>query len=94
MRDINKMNSEERKTKLKDLQFELTKANVTANKAKAKTKEIKRAIARLLTVNNSSRTQNARPEEKSTGASESKPAAPKMQKENKARKGALSKKNQ
>ena len=35
--------------KLRELRFELIKANVTANKAGAQTKGIKRAIARLLT---------------------------------------------
>ena len=49
--DISKMTEKERTQKLKDLQFELIKANVTANKTNAKTKEIKRAISRLLTFN-------------------------------------------
>mgnify|MGYP001619977619 FL=1 len=43
------MNKKTREEKLKDLKMELVKANVAANKTKAKTKEIKRAIARLLT---------------------------------------------
>jgi len=37
----------------KDLKFELVRSSVTANKANAKTKEIKRAISRLLTFNKS-----------------------------------------
>lgn len=51
--DIKKMDKKQREEKLKDLKFELTKANVTANKTNAKTKEIKRAISRLLTYSNS-----------------------------------------
>jgi ribosomal protein L29 len=53
--DITKMDKKQRNEKLKELKFELTKANVTANKASAKTKEIKRAIARLLTFNTSNK---------------------------------------
>jgi ribosomal protein L29 len=48
-KDVIKLNPEEVKSKIKDLQMELIKANVTANKQNAKTKEIKKAIARLLT---------------------------------------------
>ena len=51
--DISKMNSKEIELKLKDLKFELIKSNVSANKINAKTKEIKRAIARLNTFNKS-----------------------------------------
>lgn len=49
--DIKKMNQKQIGDKLKELEFELIKANITANKANAKTKEIKRAIARLITFN-------------------------------------------
>lgn len=49
--DIKKMNRKEIQEKLKELKFELAKAGVTANKANAKTKEIKRVVARLLTFN-------------------------------------------
>lgn len=52
-KEIRKMDVKSREEKLKELKFELTKSNVTANKANAKTKEIKRAIARLLTFNKS-----------------------------------------
>lgn len=48
-KDIVKMNEQEKKTKLAELRFELIKANLTANKQNAKTKEIKRAISRLMT---------------------------------------------
>ena len=50
-KEINKMNKKDREDKLKDLKWELIRANVTANKANAKTKEIKRTIARLNTIN-------------------------------------------
>jgi ribosomal protein L29 len=49
VREISKMDSKTRKEKLGDLRMELVKANVTANKQNAKTKEIKRAISRILT---------------------------------------------
>jgi ribosomal protein L29 len=51
--DIPKMSKEELESKLKDLKMELVKSSVTANKTNAKTKEIKRAIARILTFNTS-----------------------------------------
>ena len=47
--EIKKMSKKDREEKLKELRFALIKGSVTANKANAKTKEIKRAIARLLT---------------------------------------------
>jgi ribosomal protein L29 len=52
-KEISKMEKKERNSKLAELKLELIKANVTANKTNAKTKEIKRAISRLLTFNNS-----------------------------------------
>ncbi len=52
-KDIQKMEKKERESKLSELKMELVKANVTANKTNAKTKEIKRAISRLLTFNKS-----------------------------------------
>ncbi|MEK6844314.1 MAG: 50S ribosomal protein L29 [Nanoarchaeota archaeon] len=51
-KEIIKMGKNEMNEKLKELRFELIKANVTANKTNAKTKEIKRAIARLMTYFN------------------------------------------
>ncbi len=48
-KDAAKMNKEELEAKMKDVRFELVKANVTAHKASAKTKEIKKTIARLFT---------------------------------------------
>jgi ribosomal protein L29 len=52
-KDIQKMDKKAKETKLSDLKLELIKANVTANKTNAKTKEIKRAISRLHTFNKS-----------------------------------------
>jgi ribosomal protein L29 len=52
-KDIAKMPVKDREEKLKELRMELVRAGVTANKASAKTKEIKRAISRLITFNNS-----------------------------------------
>ena len=50
-KDAKKMSQSEQKEKLSELKLALVKANVTANKTKAKTKEIKIAISRLLTIN-------------------------------------------
>ncbi len=47
------MSKNDRDAKLKELKLELVKASVTANRTNAKTKEIKKAIARILTQNNS-----------------------------------------
>jgi len=52
LEDIKKMDKKARNEKIKDLRLELVKANVTAHKSAAKTKEIKRTIARLITFNN------------------------------------------
>lgn len=48
-KNIKKMDKAQIEEKLKELKLELIRANVTANKANAKPKEIKRAISRLLT---------------------------------------------
>jgi len=51
IKDIKNMGEKERKDKLKDLRMELVKKSVAANKAsKVKAKEIKKAIARILTL--------------------------------------------
>jgi ribosomal protein L29 len=55
MEEIKKLSEKERKEKMQDLKLELVKSNVTANKTNAKTKEIKRAISRLLTFNKTSK---------------------------------------
>ena len=48
-KDIKKMNRKDLEKKADELKMELVKANVSANKANAKTKEIKKAISRILT---------------------------------------------
>jgi len=48
-KDIKKMDKKELESKLRDLRFELIKASVTSQKQNAKTKEIKKAISRILT---------------------------------------------
>ena len=55
MKDARKLSVKEQVDKMKELRLELVKAGATGNKAKAKTKEIKRAIARLLTLHNATR---------------------------------------
>lgn len=52
-KDVAKMLQKDRDEKLKELRFELVKAGVAANKSTAKTKEIKRAISRLMTFSKS-----------------------------------------
>ena len=54
MNDIEKLGSKEIKEKLKDLKIELMKAALPAHRTNAKTKEIKRAISRLITFSKSS----------------------------------------
>ncbi|HLF53985.1 MAG TPA: hypothetical protein VI544_02290 [Candidatus Nanoarchaeia archaeon] len=49
------MTEKDREDKLKELKMELVRSGVTANKANAKTKEIKRAISRLITLNKSAK---------------------------------------
>ncbi len=44
-----KLDKKGRQAKLKDLKLELVKSGVSATKTKTRTKEIKKAIARLLT---------------------------------------------
>ena len=48
--EIARMDEKTRTQKLKELKMELIKANVAANKTNAKTKEIKKTIARLLSI--------------------------------------------
>lgn len=51
-KEIKGMNREERERKLKDLKFELIKSRVSASKSgNSKIKEIKKIIARILTLN-------------------------------------------
>ncbi|MBS3065834.1 hypothetical protein J4229_02185 [Candidatus Pacearchaeota archaeon] len=54
-KDISKMPQKDREEKMKELKLELVKSGVTANRTNAKTKEIKRAISRLITLNKSAK---------------------------------------
>lgn len=47
--EIGKMSDKERTEKMQDLKLELIKAGASSSKTKLKTKEIKKAIARLFT---------------------------------------------
>ena len=50
-KDASKMDAKSREDKLKELQMELMKSYVGVQKSTGKTKEIKRAIARIKTFN-------------------------------------------
>ncbi len=49
MKDIKGMSAEARKGKIQELKLEMIRGRTSASKTKSKTKDIKRAIARLLT---------------------------------------------
>jgi ribosomal protein L29 len=49
-KEIKKMNKEEREKKLKELKLELVKSKANPAKSGAKTKQIKKIIARILTL--------------------------------------------
>jgi ribosomal protein L29 len=52
-KDMKKMNKEELEKKMKELKLELIKSKVSASKSgSSKIKEIKKIIARILTLNN------------------------------------------
>jgi ribosomal protein L29 len=51
LKELKGMDAKARNAKLDELRFELVKARVGSQKASAKTKEIKRVIARILTIN-------------------------------------------
>jgi ribosomal protein L29 len=55
--EIKKMDEKTRKDKLKELKMELIKSNVRAHKTNVKTKELKKAIARIITFNKSQKGQ-------------------------------------
>ena len=54
-KDIEKMAPAERKAKIGELRLELVRSRVAGKNSKLRTKEIKKAIARLLTVTNRAR---------------------------------------
>ncbi len=49
-KEIRKMNEEEIKRKLKELKLELTKAKANPTKKGSRSREIKKIIARILTI--------------------------------------------
>ena len=49
-KELSKMNDSALDEKLNDLRFELSKSIVAANKTKSKKRELKRTIARILTL--------------------------------------------
>ncbi len=52
-KDIKKMNKDERNKKIEEMKFELVKAKAHASKTgTSKAKDIKKIIARILTLNN------------------------------------------
>lgn len=55
MDEIRKMNAKERVEKINELKLELIKSGIKSHKASQKTKEIKKALARLLTTHTESR---------------------------------------
>ena len=57
IKDIRNMSTEERKNKLEELKLELIKSNVLSKKSSSKAKEIKRVIARIMTINKSVKTE-------------------------------------
>lgn len=63
-KDVQKMNEKEMKDKLIELKMELVRAGVTANKTNAKTKELKRAVSRILTAMNAKKQSKFNPSEK------------------------------
>lgn len=52
-KDIKSMSAQDREKKLVDLRTELMRSGVTSQGSNAKTKEIKKAVARILTFNKS-----------------------------------------
>ncbi|MEK6858862.1 MAG: 50S ribosomal protein L29 [Nanoarchaeota archaeon] len=55
VQEISKMDKSQRTAKLNELRVELIRSRVAGKSSKVRTKEIKKAIARLLTVINESR---------------------------------------
>jgi ribosomal protein L29 len=55
MKVVREMSAKERAEKMKELKIELLRSGSAAQKSKIRTKEIKKAIARLLTFANTER---------------------------------------
>lgn len=56
-KDARAMDKKARAEKLKEMRMELVKAQISSSKNRAKIKEIKKAIARILTLNASEKNQ-------------------------------------
>ncbi len=52
IKDIQKMNKEERMKKMEEMKFELVKAKANPTKSGSKAKNVKKIIARIFTINN------------------------------------------
>jgi len=52
VKDIQKMNKEERMKKMEEMKFEFVKAKANPTKSGSKAKSIRKIIARILTINN------------------------------------------
>jgi len=57
-KEIQKLSETEREKKLKELKLELVKSKASAQKTGSKTREIKKIIARILTLNASKKTES------------------------------------
>lgn len=55
MKAVREMDAKSRKEKIKELRLELIKVRSSAQKSKVRTKEVKKALARLLTFANTER---------------------------------------
>lgn len=64
MKDIRNMNEKDREKKMKELKVELTKSRSGNSKTGSKTKEIKKIIARILTLNKSTEDTSSKEVEK------------------------------
>ena len=51
-KDIKKMGNDEKMKKIEELKFELVKSKGNAQKGSSRAKEIKKTVARILTLNN------------------------------------------
>ena len=56
-KEIKEMNLQARKERVNELKLELAKARATSQKSSGKTKEIKKALARLFTFNRAEKMQ-------------------------------------
>ena len=60
MESIKKMSAKEQSEKIEELRLELVKSGASASKTKMKTKEIKKALARLFTFAQAEKNQRMR----------------------------------